>query len=107
METIRNMCANTTNPTKTDTNISDQFAKQILNDLGLEDIPDYDQLMSDVNDELAKGYELLNKLNMNGLNKTDSSSDTETDSDQIINRVSKAKITRSKQNQQIIARAFN
>jgi hypothetical protein len=95
METIRNMCANTTNPTKTDTNISDQFAKQILNDLGLEDIPDYDQLMSDVNDELAKGYELLNKLNMD---KTDSSSDTDTDTDQIINKVSKAKITRSKQN---------
>ena len=51
--------------------------------------------------QLAKGYELLNKLKMNGLNKTD----TETDSDQIINKVSKPKITRSKQNQQMIARA--
>jgi hypothetical protein len=56
METIKNMCANSTNLTnsKTDTNRSDQFAKQILKDLGLEDIPDYDQLMSDVNNELAK-----------------------------------------------------
>ena len=100
METIKNMCANSTIP-KTDTNISDK-SKQILNDLGLEDIPDYDQLMSDVNDELAKGYELLNKLNMD---KTDSSSDTDTDTDQIINKVSKAKITRSKQNQQMMTRA--
>jgi hypothetical protein len=49
METIKNMCAN-----PTDTNRSDK-SKQILKDLGLEDIPDYDQLMSDVNDELAKG----------------------------------------------------
>ena len=99
METIKNMCANTTNP-KTDTDISDK-SKQIFNDLGLEDIPDYDQLLSESNNELVKGYELLNKLN---IDKTDSSSDTETDTDQIINRVSKAKITRSKQNQQMIAR---
>ncbi len=61
--------------------------------------------MSDVNDEFVKGYELLNKLNINRSDKTDSSSDTETNTDQIINRVSKPKITRSKQNQQMIARA--
>jgi hypothetical protein len=89
METIKNMSTNT--------NRSDK-SKQILDNLALEDISDYDQLMSDVNDELAKGYELLNKLNINRSEKTDSSSDTETDSDQIINKVSKAKITRSKQN---------
>ena len=53
METIRNMSTNSANPIKTDTNISDK-SKQILNDLGLEDIPDYDQLMSDVNDELVR-----------------------------------------------------
>jgi hypothetical protein len=72
METIKNMCANPTNHAnpKTDINRSDKF-KQILNDLGLEDIPDYDQLLSDVNDELAKEYELLNKLNINRLDKTD------------------------------------
>jgi hypothetical protein len=52
METIKNMCANTTNP-KTDTDISDK-SKQIFNDLGLEYIPDYDQLLSDVNDEFVR-----------------------------------------------------
>jgi hypothetical protein len=77
-----------------------------LKNLELDDIPDYDQLMSDVNDELVKGYELLNKLNMNGSDKSEETY-TETDSDQIINRVSKPKITRSKQNQQMIARAVN
>jgi hypothetical protein len=101
METIKNMCAN---PTNTDTNRSDK-SKQILDNLALEDIPDYDQLMSDVNDELVKGYKLLNKLNIDRSDKTDSNSDTETDADQIINRVSKAKITRSKQNQQMMTRA--
>jgi hypothetical protein len=109
METIKNMCTNSTNSTnpKTDTNRSDQFAKQILNDLGLKDIPDIGQLLSESNDKLVKDYELLNKLNMDKSDKTDSNSDTETDSDQIINRVSKAKVSRSKQNQQIIARAVN
>jgi hypothetical protein len=53
METIKNISTNT--------NRSDK-SKQILNDLGLEDIPDYDQLLSESNNELVKGYDFLNKL---------------------------------------------
>jgi hypothetical protein len=108
METIQNMCSNSTNSTdtKTDNKLSDKSAaKQTLNDLGLEDAPDIEQLLSDVNDELESGYDLLNKLNINGSDKSDF--DTDIDTDQLINRVSKPKISKSKHNQQMIARAVN
>lgn len=102
------MCSNSANSTNSTDKLSDKSAaKQILNDLGLEDIPNIEQLLSETNDELVKGYELLNKLSMNGSDKTDTDFDTDIDTDQIINRVSKPKITRSKQNQQMIARAVN
>ncbi len=75
--------------------------------MGLEDIPDIDELLKQTNAELESGYELLNKLKMNGFDKTDSETDFDTDIDteQIINRVSKVKtsISKSKHNQQMIA----
>jgi hypothetical protein len=49
--------------------------------------------MTDVNTGLLKGYDLLNKLNMNVSDKSeDPDTDTDTDFDQIINRVSKPQI---------------
>ena len=93
METIKNMCSNSANISTNTNKLSDQSAKHILNDLGLEDIPDIEQLLLETNATVESGYELLNKLKMNGFDKTDSETDFDTDIDteQIINRVSKVK----------------
>jgi len=112
METIKNMCSNSANPTKTDTNstdkLSDKFAKQILNDLGLEDIPDIEQLLSETNAELESGYELLNRLNKSDFANIETETETETDfetelnfdpEEDILAKVSKAKTSNKKSKQ--------
>ena len=109
METIKNMCSNSANSTDTtDTNttnkLSDKFAKQILNDLGLEDAPDIEQLLSDVNAELESGYELLNRLNKSDFANIETETDFETEVDfdpeeDILAKVSKAKTSNKKSKQ--------
>ncbi len=90
METIRNM---TQNQTQTNSNTQ----KQILNNLGLDSIPDIEQLLSETNDELESGYKLLSKLNKSDLTNTDSEPEEE-----VLAKVSKAKT--SNKTKQMIAR---
>ena len=71
METIKNMCSNSVDISTNTNKLSDQSAKQILNDLGLDEIPDIEQLLSETNATVESGYELLNKLKMNGFDKID------------------------------------
>jgi len=112
METIKNMYSNSANSTntKTDNNMSDKFAKQILNDLGLEDAPDIEQLLSDINAELESGYELLNRLNKSDFANIETETETETETEfetelnfdpeeDILAKVSKAKTSNKKPKQ--------
>ena len=70
--------------TESDTNTE---SEQILSDLGLEPIPDYDELLSDTYDELKKGERLLKRLNR---------PDIEIPDFDLINKVSKSKQTKTK-----------
>jgi hypothetical protein len=109
METINNMCSNSANSTDTNTtNKLSNKAKQILNDLGLEDVPDIEQLLSDVNAELESGYELLNRLNKSDFANIETETETETDfetelnfdpEEDILAKVSKAKTSNKKSKQ--------
>ena len=103
METIKNMCSNSANSTNTTNKLSDK-SKQILNDLGLEDVPDIEQLLSDVNAELESGYELLNRLNKSDFANIETETDFETvlnfdPEEEILLKVSKAKISNKKSKQ--------
>jgi hypothetical protein len=96
METIRNM---TKNPIL---NKSKSKSDKNLDNLGLDEISDIEQLLSETNDELVKGYKLLNRLNK--LDQSDlpnSNSESEPEED-ILSKVSKAKT--SNKTKQMIAR---
>ena len=68
METIRNMTQNQ-NPIL---NKSKSKSGKNLDNLGLESMPDIEQLLSDTNDELESGYKLLSRLNKSDFTNTES-----------------------------------
>ena len=63
---------------------------QNLEKLGLDEIPDIEQLLSETNEELVKGYKLLNRLNK--LDQSDlTNSESESEQEEVLAKVSKAK----------------
>ena len=63
---------------------------QNLEKLGLDEIPDIEQLLSETNEELVKGYKLLNRLNK--LDQSDlTNSESESEQEEVLAQVSKAK----------------
>jgi len=77
---------NKSNKINTDTDTNTE-SEQILSDLGLEPIPDYDELLLDTYDELKKGERLLKRLNRPDIEMPDFD---------LTNKVSKSKQTKTK-----------
>ncbi len=67
--------------------------------LGLESIPDIEQLLSETNEELVKGYKLLNRLNK--LDQSDLTNSESEQEEEVLAKVSKAKT--SNKTKQMIA----
>ena len=103
METIRNMTQNQT------LNKSKSKSGKNLDKLGLESIPDIEQLLSDTNDELEFGYKLLSRLNKYDFTNTESEPEIVSEivpeivpEEEVLAKVAKAKT--SNKAKQMIAR---
>jgi len=97
-QTIQNM-TNSNNGLELTDKLTDDLTSveqnEILVKLGLEIMPDYDDLLREVELEEIRGKRLLAKLNKTSETDSEAKSDTETE---IINRVAKSKQTTKKLN---------